>query len=249
MPNQARIYIGFVIAAGIAILATSYAWWESRDPLHYLIYLLLTILTSALKVKLPGMTGTLSLNFLFLLIGVSGRSFGEAVTMGCAAALVQSVWKAKLRPKLVQVLFNVASLAISVAVSYFVFHLALFHGPNASLPALMVLVACVYFLTNTVLVSAVLSLVEGRPLQKVWRQCFLWSFPYYLVGAVLIGLLGASGRSVDWQSSLLALPLMYLIYLYYRLYVDGRRSEKRATSGPWISEIEARRSFAELPPC
>ncbi|PYT29238.1 MAG: hypothetical protein DMG58_16625, partial [Acidobacteria bacterium] len=50
--------------------------------------------------------------------------------------------------------------------------------------------------------------------------CYLWSFPYYLVGSVIAGLVTVSSRAVGWQASLLVLPLMYLVYLFYRFYLQ-----------------------------
>jgi Ca2+/Na+ antiporter len=69
------------------------------------------------------------------------------------------------------------------------------------------------------LISGVLCLVEGKPLAKIWQQCFLWTFPYYLVGSAIAGLVSVSNRAVGWEVSLLILPLMYLVYLFYRLYL------------------------------
>jgi len=50
------------------------------------------------------------------------------------------------------------------------------------------LATCFYFTSNTPLVSGVLALVETKPLLSVWKQCYLWSFPYYLIGASIAGL-------------------------------------------------------------
>jgi hypothetical protein len=41
----------------------------SRDPLKFLCYLVIALVASRLKVNLPGITGTMSVNFLFLPLG------------------------------------------------------------------------------------------------------------------------------------------------------------------------------------
>ncbi len=83
--------------------------------------------------------------------------------------------------------------------------------------------SCIYFLSNTGMVSLVLALIEKQSVAKVWRQCYLWSFPYYLIGAGIAGAVTLSSRTVGWQTSaLLILPLMYLVYSYYRLYLSRR---------------------------
>jgi Ca2+/Na+ antiporter len=84
---------------------------------------------------------------------------------------------------------------------------------------MLALAACVFFLSNTLLISGVLCLLEGKPLNKIWQQCYLWSFPYYLVGSAIAGLVTVSSRAIGWRGALLVLPLMYLVYTFYRLYL------------------------------
>jgi hypothetical protein len=73
---------------------------------------------------------------------------------------------------------------------------------------------------NTLLVASVLALIEGKPLGSAWQLCYFWSLPYYLVGAAVAGLMAATSRTVDWQASLLILPLMGLVYISYRMQLQ-----------------------------
>ena len=161
--------------------------------------------------------------------------------MGCAAALIQSVWEAQRRPKLVQVVFNMAALAIAIGVAYWGSHFVLAAVHTDSLTVLLALAACLFFLTNTGLVTTVISLVEERPFRKVWQQCHAWAFPYYLVGAAIAGLVVASGRSAGWKPALLVLPMMYLVYLYYRLYLENaaRQQLQVAAEGGHVAMVMA----------
>jgi hypothetical protein len=221
MPTTAKFYIGLIIALGFSLLSGCLLFQAQFPDLpRYFSYLLLAVLASTLKVRLPGITGTISVNFLFILIGTADFTLAETLTMGCAAALIQCVWRAKRRPRLVQVLFNIAALGLSIGVAYEVSHRVLELARTDSLPALLALAASLYFISNTLLISGVLCLIEGKPLQKVWQQCYLWTFPYYLIGSAIAGLVAVSSRAVGWEVSLLILPLMYLVYLFYRLYLD-----------------------------
>ena len=56
-------------------------------------------------------------------------------------------------------------------------------------------------------------------MSAIWERWFLWSFPYYLFGSVVGGMVIASGRSSGWGPALLILPLMILMYSYYHIYV------------------------------
>jgi hypothetical protein len=65
---------------------------------------------------------------------------------------------------------------------------------------------------------------------QVWRQCYLWSFPYYLAGAAIAGLVVTTGQTVGWAMSLLILPIMYLVYVFYGMFVE-HFGDRTASSG------------------
>ena len=221
MPTTAKLYIGLIIALGCCLLAGCLFFQaQFPDPLRYASYLLLAALASTLKVRLPGITGTISVNFLFILIGIAEFTLAETLTMGSAAILIQCMWRFKRRPRLLQVAFNITAIILSIEIAYQVSHSLLNFASSNSLCALLVLAASTFFLSNTLLISGVLCLVEGKSLKKIWQQCYLWSFPYYLAGAGIAGLVTLSNRAIGWQPSLLILPLMYLVYAFYRLCVD-----------------------------
>jgi len=221
MATTAKIYIGSIVTLGFALLAGCLLFQAQFPDLpRYFAYLLLAVIASTLKVRLPGITGTISVNFLFILIGIADFTMAETLTMGCIAILMQCIWRTKTRARLIQVAFNVAALAISIGAAYQVSHFALALARADSLSALLVIAACVFFVSNTLLISGVLCLIEGKPLMKIWQQCYLWSFPYYLVGSAIAGLVAVSNRAIGWEASLLVLPLMYLVYTFYRLYLE-----------------------------
>jgi len=184
----------------------------------YAICLLLALLTATFKVRLPGLTGTISASFLFILIATAIFTFAETVLLAGAASLMQSVWKSKRRPKAVQVAFNAAALSISSGLTYRLARIPV--TDDRSLIVLLGLAACIYFMANTFLISGVLALIDSKAVLNVWRQCHLWTFPYYAVGALIASLVVASTRTVGWMTSLLILPLMYLVYVFYRNCVE-----------------------------
>jgi hypothetical protein len=226
MPRSAKFYIFGVIAVGTALLAGSLVRWAPQPLSSWLLYLALTMLASSLKVRLPGLTRTYSLSFLFLLFGVGRYSLAEVLIAGCAGALVQSVCNAKKRPTLVQVLFNMANLAISTGVCFAVARVALVSSPQFYRPAATALVAFVFFLVNTVLVSGVLALLEGKPLSALSNDYYIWSFPYYLIGASLVGLIPSSLRAIPGEGWLILLPLLYLVHFFVGLVKSRPASEK-----------------------
>jgi diguanylate cyclase (GGDEF)-like protein/putative nucleotidyltransferase with HDIG domain len=218
-----RSFIAVVVLCGINVLIYTVLHGKSENPIQFFCYLVVALAASRLKVNLPGITGTMSVNFLFMLLGVLELSLAETMAMGCAAVVAQCFDRE--RPVPIQVAFNVCSTALAIAVTFASYRYSISRSVNASTS--LFLAACVYFVANTLPVAVVISLTEGRSLRKIWAECYFWSFPYYLVGAGVAGMMSWLHGFADWQTSLLTLPVVYLIYRSYRLYLGKLENEKR----------------------
>src|ERR1035437_6033456 len=123
MPKRAVAFVALVTVAGATVLGTSLLHWRSDDLLKFGCYLLIAILASTMKVRLPGMESTMSVHFLFVLLGVLELSLPETLVIGCSAALVQSLWKTTRRPEPIKVVFNVLSMSsTAIWLTYAVYH-------------------------------------------------------------------------------------------------------------------------------
>jgi diguanylate cyclase (GGDEF)-like protein/putative nucleotidyltransferase with HDIG domain len=220
-----RLFISVVVICGTIVLFYSVWHGTSDNPLKFLCYLVIALAASRLKVNLPGITGTMSVNFLFILLGVLELSLSEAMAIGCAAAVVQCLDREQPAP--IQVFFNVTSTALAIAITFAAYRYASAHTAINNPSTLLFLAACVYFVANTLPVALVIALTERTSLRKIWANCYFWSFPYYLVGAGVAGMMSWLHGFTDWQTSLLTLPVAYLIYRSYRLYLGKLEDEKR----------------------
>ena len=59
MPRSAKIYVALISLVGTAVLGLALAQWRSDHLFQFACYLTLAILSSNLKVKLPGITSTM----------------------------------------------------------------------------------------------------------------------------------------------------------------------------------------------
>ena len=225
MSAAPRFFIAVVVLCGMAVLTYSILHGKSGNPLKFFCYLVIALAASRLKVNLPGITGTMSVNFLFLLLGVLELSLSETMALGCAAVVVQCIDRE--RPNPIQVAFNVCSTALAIAVTFACYHYSLLRRLVGNPSTLLFVAATVYFVANTLPVATVISLTERRSLRRIWADCYFWSFPYYLVGAGVAGMMSWLHGFTDWQTSLLTLPVVYLIYRSYRLYLGKLEDEKR----------------------
>ncbi len=226
MSTRTKLFVGITAALGIVVLCFALLHWQSADLARFLCYLAVAVLASSLKVQLPGIDGTMSVNFLFILLGVMELSLPETLVIGCTATLVQSVWHARNRLDPVKVLFNVFGMMANASAFCYVSYHWLNGRAGNNKPILLMVAALVFFLANTLPISVVIALTEDKSSRKVWKECYFWSFPYYLVGAAVVGLVGIINQRAGWQTSLLVLPVIYWVYRSYRLYLGRLEAEK-----------------------
>src|ERR1017187_2362460 len=223
----ARVFITGVATAGAICFALAFAHWQSNDPVKFVCYLIAALLASSLKVTLPGIEGTLSVNFLFTLLGILELGWPETLLIVLASTVGQAYLRRKHQVKLVQFVFNWSQLTVSSTVAYGAYALVVTRVLHAPGPLALLVAAIIHFGCNTAAMSTIIGLTEDKPITKVWNDSYLWSFPYYMVGAALAGLVHFLNGHIGWQSSLLILPPIYLMYRSYRLYLGKLETEKK----------------------
>ena len=223
----ARLFIAGMALAGSVCFVLAFSHWQSSDPVKFVCYLTAALLASSLKVGLPGVEATLSVNFLFTLLGILELSLPETLLIGLASTLAQFYWKPARQLKLVQLVFNFSQVTVSTGVADGAYKLVVLHVLHAPGPLALLVAAIIHFGCNSGAMSAIIKLTEDKPISKVWAEHYLWSFPYYMVGAAAAGLVHFLNGHIGWQSSLLILPPIYLMYRSYRLYLGKLETEKR----------------------
>src|SRR3954462_5333864 len=106
MPRRAYAYIVVTTAVSLLLLIGALASWTSDNTTRFLGYFLIAALSSGLKVRLPGIYGTLSVNFLFILLAVVELRMPETLVIACSSALLQSCWKSRAGRMPAKMLFN-----------------------------------------------------------------------------------------------------------------------------------------------
>lgn len=232
MAPKAKAYIAFVVTAGMTAFLSAMTEWSCTDPLRFVSYVAIAVLAAVSKVELPGVNGTLSVYFLFLLIGVLQLSLGETVIIGTAACVVQLLWQYKNRPTLAQIAFNFSSSALAAFFAYQLYWELPMRSAYAGgvSPVKLAFASIVFFLINTGSVAGVIALTENKSVLGVWKDGYLWSFPYYLVGASIAAGYGALSRWVGWEVLILAIPVIYLIFRSYRLYMRKKEADRAHAS-------------------
>ena len=246
----AKVYIAAVLLLGAGSMVS--ASWRLVRPWEMLGVFCVALLASGMKVRLPGIFGTMSVNYLFILLGITDMSSGEAIAIGCGSALMQCLWHAKKEVRPVQAAFSTMNVAIAAAVSYAFYHLPLVQKLNHGTPLALMASSLLYFGMNTSGVAAVIGLTESKSLVSTWRECYFWSFPFYLLAATLVWIVRSVDARTQWFNVLVLLPVIYVIYYSYRIYMDNLEAGKKqielanALQQRTIEALEAAREASNL---
>ena len=172
--------------------------------------------------RVIGRPSTISVSFVIILVAIAELGYAEAIWLSASVAVVQTLWRARRQPKPIRIAFNTASLVLSTSVAFFVCSTILGLAASGLLPILLIVATALLYASNSAMVAAVLCLAEHKPMRDIWQQCYFWSFPYYLVGAAVSGLMIATARGAGWPFSFLVLPILTMIYVSYRLHASTR---------------------------
>ncbi|MCC6585988.1 MAG: diguanylate cyclase [Bryobacterales bacterium] len=224
---RAKRFITLVVTCGVIAILVGIPTFNTDTNVKFVFYLLFTALSSGLKVRLPGITGTLSVNYVFILLGVLELSQGQTTLIASIGTTVQSLIVTKQRPKLVQVVFNATALATCGFASYQIYHSPFLRAINSSMPIMLFWTACSYFLMNTLTTACVIALTEGKSVRVVWMDSFFWTAPQYLFGAAMAALLKTINSTLGWEYSVLVVPGIYMVYRSYQLYLGRLEEEKK----------------------
>ena len=233
-------------------MAYALSYWSFNQSLFYLACLIAALLTSALKVSLPGIKGTMSVAYLFVLFSLTQFTFSETVLLGLGTVLVQSLWRPQRRVRVVEVLFSASSVAIAIAAAYLVYNPPASTAWASVPPSLrLIAVAGVYFFVNTFSVAVAIGVTTHKKIAGVWRESHLWSLPYYLLGASLVAAARYFIPRYGVRIPLLMAPVIYAVYGTFRIYIKRLEDERKharelvAMHERTIEVLEASRKKAE----
>ena len=228
LPARARWYILSVIALG-AVTFVALVPRASLTPIVPLIvFIVLSSVTSALKVHFPIASGTnMSVTYVVEIAALILRGPHTAMIVNAASGWSQTNVNSSSPNPAYRTLFNISALVLTAQAAGQAFQ-RLGGRPDAEPAKLIVPVAAMaltYFFVNTVTVALAVAFTTIQSPWRVWKTDFASSAPSYLLGAaaaaVVIKVTETSGY---WLTLLLAAAPLYLTY---KMYLAGRESEAR----------------------
>jgi hypothetical protein len=218
LPIKAKVMIGMVAVASLCALSFGVVRWQSQAWPQLVLLLAAAAISSRFKVKLPGMTSSMSGNLPVILLAVTQLGLFASLLVAITAAIAQS-YSGGNKAKSIQFVFNSCTLLNAAGLAYLAFHSRIF-GARASAHTMDLLLAAVtYFLANTAPVASIIGLTEGGNPFVLWHKVFLWSLPNYVIGAGLTAIVSAF-TTVTGLATMAALTVvLFAVYQSYKLYV------------------------------
>jgi hypothetical protein len=213
----AKCFIALTVLAGMVVLVRALTLWQFGHHSWFLYLAILSVFASRLRVSLPGVNGSMSVNLPFILLALSRLSFSEAILIAGLSTFAQCLPKPGKQIKLVQTIFNVSNIMNATGLGF----LAARGAMNGNLldPSLLIgLAGVTFFLAETVPVAAVISLTEHKSTAKIWRELFVLTSPYFFLSAGVAATAVAALQHAGWSIPTLTLILMYSTYRSFRAY-------------------------------
>ncbi len=225
MPTKAKVMIGAVAATSLFPVSLAIANWSMPAWPQLAILMAAAIVTSRLKVKLPGMASTMSGNLPVILLAVAQLGLFGSLLVALTAAVAQSFALGN-QTKPVQFLFNACTLMNACGIAHFAYHSHFLAGHANGTAVSLTMAAAAYFLANTAPVAGIVGLTEGTSPVALWHRVFLWSFPNYLIGAGLTALASMFSTAAGFATLGALMVLSFGVYRSYKMFVD--RTEQMA---------------------
>ena len=224
LPVRAKVYVATVTGLGSVALLISAQYLVDVDVTLCVMFLLLSALTSTVKIDLPipRSVSTLTVGYIVDYMALLLMGTHAAVLTAAVGGLSQCTFRTRAPNPPHQTAFSVASLVLAVHAAGAAYTwLGTGAGGDTALAELeaLVLAATTFFIVNTGLVAGAIGLSTSQSTPFVWKQNFLATWPGFLIGA---GIAAAAATGIA-QSSLWLFPIVAvgvgLTYFNFRGHV------------------------------
>jgi hypothetical protein len=235
LPITAKVMIGMVAVASLCALSIGIFRWQTQAWPQLVLLLAAAALSSRFKVKLPGMTSSMSGNLPVILLSVTQLGLFASLLVAVTAAIAQSYSFVGNKTKPIQFVFNACTLLNASGIAYVAYHSRVAGASNAMHTLSLVLAAGAYFLANTAPVAGIIGLTEGGNPFALWHKVFLWSFPNYVVGVGLTAIASTFSAATRPATVAVLMFVLFAVHQSYKLYVGrAEQTQPRAMAAATV---------------
>jgi hypothetical protein len=219
LSTKTKLLVGLVVVFGIGILSQAPRTWGHPAYGRFFGTLLVALFAARLKVSLPRLSGSMSVNLPFILLALSELSLAEALVVTAASTLAQCLWSENTQQQQpIKIAFNLGVTLMAAQAAWLIMQAT---APNSGLG--LALGAAAYLLVNTIPVASIIALTDGGRVFGIWKRILQLTFPYFVLAAGIAGLAKLATHAFSWYIPLLILPLMFLVQHSFTLYFQALR--------------------------
>src|SRR5689334_14361723 len=242
--HSMSVYMWTVVAAGAAcvLYATCKLQVGIVDGYFLLLTLITAVLGSRIAIRIPKISGNITLEDTFVFIALLLYGGEAAVMIGALAGICSAL---RISRKVRTVAFGSAALACSVFTTAQVLKFAfgsttnlLNNGASLAIISLCVM-GLVQYLVHTGLGAVVTALKANESIWRMWSRNFLWISISYFAGAAGAGFIVSSLGTARFWAFFVCIPIIIIVYFSYDRYMREVKASARHAE-------EAERARAEL---
>jgi diguanylate cyclase (GGDEF)-like protein/putative nucleotidyltransferase with HDIG domain len=228
MSARARVYWWTVVLTGLAfyLLTLHFGNFHDEDLRRVSLYVCAAVVASGLKIRLPGILVTLSMNYVVIIAALLNLGLSAGLIVGIASALGQCCIGASRKLRWFQVVFSTSAMALPILAAHLALRSPLLLATDPSGCLSLMAASLSYFFMNTIIVAGIVSLTSGKGLFHLWCESYLWTSAQYLVGGGIAGGLHFMLSYMGWRALIILFPPLYLVYRSYTIYL-GRVEEQQ----------------------
>lgn len=234
----ARVYVMLISLIGSAVAGSSLLRWESTDLIRFSCFLLVALCAAGLRVGVTNGGEAMPINILFVLTGIMELSLPETIVIAGATTWIQCRQVLSGPSRKFLTAFNVSSIWTATWIAHFMYFHPRLQLHLGSTPVRLIAAAGMFYVFNNFPVAAVISLTEHKSLRRIWRERYVWSFNFYVVGTAAAGLFSFVNVYLDWGYSMLALFFFYLLYKVYSMHLS--RIDKEMQHSEQMADLHLR---------
>jgi signal transduction histidine kinase/CheY-like chemotaxis protein len=225
----AKMYMWSIVGFGsvITLISINQLRFVPLDP-RFLVLALLVVISSLVAVKIPRVSGRITLadTFIFLTMLLFG---GPAAVLLSALEGVSTTLLISKKPR--TVLLNASVLASSTFVTAVT--LNFLFGPTAQIATAtysarffvaICVMALVQYTANTLLIAIEKSWKIGASIWRTWKTYYLWTSITYFAGASGAGIIANLIAAIGFYAITATVPIIVVIYFTYHTYLKNIES-------------------------
>jgi diguanylate cyclase (GGDEF)-like protein/putative nucleotidyltransferase with HDIG domain len=230
LPPYARTAVVLFGLAGVFGVLQAVRHIGPIDYAYFGLLIFLAVVTAHTKVRLIR-GGSLSLLTTVALVSMMMLGTNAAILVGICGVLVQCAFPPR-RFILHHFIFNTGMIVLTVWMAgtgyYFVVRGAHTSASDQFIGSLIA--SLLYYLGNSLCVSSIVGLSSRKSPFRIWHDNFLYTVPSFVVAGILASLVAQFAHSFRATLLLVVVPILYLCYYSYRVYLRSFENERKHAS-------------------